>query len=69
MRRFVSKKGKMTMEARKKKIYEVIKEMSIEEMAAVFYLNMKPILDLYQVPEEMRKELKKDVIKMLNEEV
>ena len=68
MRRFVSKKGKMTME-QKKTNYDVIKEMSIEEMTTVFYLFIKPILDCFEMTEEQRKEVKKGIMESLNQEV
>lgn len=69
MRRFVSKKGKMTMEQKKTTNYDVIKEMSIEEMAAVFYLFIKPLLDCFEMTEEQRKEVKKGIMESLNQEV
>lgn len=49
--------------------YEVIKEMSVEEMAAVFYLILKPVFDFFGLSEEQRNEQKENIMKFLSAEV
>lgn len=49
--------------------YEAIKNMSIEEMAVVLYMFVKPMMDGFEIPEENREELKKSIMAFLKNEV
>lgn len=49
--------------------YEAIKQMSMPEMAAVFYLFTKPVLDCLEATEEDTEKLKKSIREFLATEV
>ena len=48
--------------------YEAIKEMSMEEMAAVFYIFAKPFMDTFGFNEEQRLKTREDIRTMLTSE-
>lgn len=48
--------------------YEAIKNMSIEEMAAVFYMFVKPMMDGFEIPKENREQIKKSIMLFLKNE-
>lgn len=49
--------------------YEAIKNMSIEEMAVVFYMFAKPMMDGFGIPKENREGLKRSIMAFLKNEV
>lgn len=49
--------------------YEAIKNMSLEEMAAVFYLFAKPFTELLNMTSEQKNEMKQQIHNFLSEEV
>ncbi len=51
------------------KNYEAIKNMSIEEMAATFYIFVKPFMDAFELSEEQKKEMRNSIKTFLETEV
>lgn len=51
------------------KNYEAMKNMSMEEMAAVFYIFMKPIMDAFDFDADTRKMMRDNIRTFLNTEV
>ena len=49
--------------------YEAIKQMSLEEMAAMLYFAVKPMLDYMEATEAQRKEVQKGLREVLATEV
>ena len=49
--------------------YEAIKKMSINEMAAVFYLFAKPMMDAYEMSKEQKGQMRDGIMAFLNTEV
>ena len=50
------------------KTYEVIKEMSVDEMATIFYLFLKPFCDAFDLTEEQKKAVREKIRAFLNTE-
>ena len=48
--------------------YEAIKEMSVEEMAAMLYLFIKPFMDAFDMTEKDRKIMSVSILEFLNTE-
>ena len=51
------------------KNYEIIKSMGVEEMAAMFYLFLKPFMDSFEFDDEHRENMKHNIRCFLNAEV
>ena len=49
--------------------YDAIKKMSIAEVAAVFYIFLKPIMDAYEFTPEQREVIKRNIKTFLNTKV
>jgi hypothetical protein len=49
--------------------YEAIKNMSIGEMAAVFYMFTKPMMDAFEMSKEQKEQMKNNIKTFLNTEV
>lgn len=50
------------------KNYEALKKMSFEEMAAMLYLFIKPIMDALNMKEEQRQQVREQIRAFLNSE-
>lgn len=49
--------------------YEAIKKMSVEEMAAVFYIFAKPMMDAFNMSDQDKDKMRKNIRAFLNHEV
>ncbi len=49
--------------------YEAIKDMNIEEMAAIFYMFIKPFMDTFELSEVQKKAMRESVMAFLKTEV
>lgn len=49
--------------------YEAIKEMSIDEMAAVFYIFAKPMMDAFEFDVEDKNKMRQSIKNFLKAEV
>lgn len=45
--------------------YEAIQKMSVEEMASVFYMFLKPMMDNFNLSEEQKKKTKEQIKEFL----
>ena len=48
--------------------YEHIKQMSIEEMAAMLYIFLKPFMDGFEIGEEQKKQMRASIMAFLTAE-
>ncbi len=56
------------MANRKMTNYEAIKEMSVEEVAALLYIFIKPFMDTFDMTEEQKKKARESIREFLNTE-
>ncbi len=49
--------------------YEAIKDMNIEEMAAIFYMFIKPFMDAFELSEDQKRAMRESVMAFLETEV
>lgn len=76
MCRFVSKlfnvkqfpKERVKMENKKQTNYDVIKNMSLPEMAAMLYIFAKPFYDFLNMSDEVKEQTRKKIVEVLEAE-